>query len=513
MLARVQSSAIFGIDGIPLSVEVDNYPGIYKFTIVGLPDAAVKESQERVGSAIKNSGFRAPRGVTVVNLAPADIRKEGSALDLPIAIGILAASDQIKGERLAHYSMIGELALNGAVRPVAGALPMTIAARDQGLVGILVPGANAQEAGVVPGINVIPVERLVDAASFLSGTANIEPTMTNVDDLILRGQSNGYDLSDVKGQASAKRALIIAASGGHNLLMVGPPGTGKTMLASRLPGILPDMTFDEALETTRIYSVAGTLTEGKQLITHRPFRAPHHTATTVAISGGGHGQRPMPGEVSMAHNGVLFLDELPEFNRGALEVLRQPLEDGLVHIRRAMYSVTFPSRFLLVVALNSCPCGYRSHPAKTCRCTIGEIQRYMSRLSGPLLDRIDLHIDVPALTYDEISDRQPSGPTSAEVRIAVQKARNRQRARHNRKFACNAHLDSKAVREICTTESGAGRLLQNAMEQLGLSARAYDKVLRVARTIADLDESDLISESHVGEAIQYRSLDRQLLSV
>lgn len=511
VLARVQSSAIFGIDGIPLSVEVDNYPGMNKITIVGLPDAAVKESQERVGSAIKNSGFRVPRGVTVVNLAPADIRKEGSALDLAIALGLLAASEQIEGGRFTEYSVIGELALNGAVRPVAGVLPMVIAAREQGLSGILVPHANAQEAGVVPGVKVIPIETLAEAAAFMSAATDIQPFVTDIEGLFHDGLSHSRDLCDVKGQVHVKRALTIAAAGGHNLLMVGPPGTGKTMLASRLPGILPDMTFEEALETTRIYSVAGALSDGRQLITHRPFRSPHHTATTVAISGGGHGQRPMPGEVSMAHNGVLFLDELPEFNRGALEVLRQPLEEGLVHIRRAMYSITFPSRFLFVVALNSCPCGYRSHPVKPCKCSIGEIQRYMARLSGPLLDRIDLHADVPALTYDEISDKRPSGPSSAEVRAVVQAARDRQRARYNSRFDCNAHLDSKAVREYCLIESGAEKLLHTAMDRLGFSARAYDKVLRVARTIADLEGADLIRELDVAEAVQYRSLDRQLL--
>jgi magnesium chelatase family protein len=352
MLARIHSCAVLGIDGIPLAVEVDCSPGLVKLVIVGLPDLAVKESQERVTSAIRNSGFRLPKGFTVVNLAPADIRKEGSALDLPIALGLLAASEQLTCGALTQYAIVGELALNGAVRPVAGALPMAIAARDEGLRGIILPEVNAEEAGIVPGVEVIPIATLNDAASFLEGQLSTEPYTTDAQNVLEKGRHDAPDFTDVRGQAHVKRALTVAAAGGHNIIMVGPPGTGKTMLASRMPGILPDMTFEEALETTRVYSVADALTDADRLIAQRPFRSPHHTSTMVSICGGGAGQRPTPGEVSMAHNGVLFLDELPEFNRGALEALRQPLEEGLVHIRRAMYSVTFPSRFMLVVAMN-----------------------------------------------------------------------------------------------------------------------------------------------------------------
>jgi len=510
MLARVQSGAVLGIDPFPLAVEVDNHPGTVQFYMVGLPDPAVKESRERVGSALKNSGFRYPRGVVVVNLAPADVRKEGSALDLPIAVGMLAASEQLAGDRFNDYALAGELALDGSIRPIAGALSLAIGARDAGLRGILVPAENAAEAGVVQGVDVVPVASLNQAAGFMSGQADLAAHVTDVKALFDGSRKAAPDLSEVKGQAHVKRALTVAAAGSHNLLMIGPPGTGKTMLAARLPGILPDMTFDEALETTRVFSVA-QLTNAKQaLIVRRPFRSPHHTASTVSIAGGGPGQQPHPGEVSLAHNGVLFLDEVPEFNRSAIEVLRQPLEEGLVHIRRAMYSVTYPSRFMLVAAMNPCPCGCRTDPYRQCRCTLGQIQRYLSRLSGPLLDRIDIHVDVPALPFEELADDRPSGPTSADVRAQVQAARDRQRARYQGRFASNAELDGKALREYCALTGGCKALLENAMSRMGFSARAYDKALRVARTLADLEDADTIADHHVAEAVQYRSLDREL---
>lgn len=512
MLTRVQSAYIIGIDAFPLTVEVDSTPGDNKIELVGLADTAVKESRERIASALRNSGFRSPRGRIVVNLAPADIPKEGSYLDLPIAIGIiLTGGHAIPTVDPTQVIIAGELALDGSLRHVPGALAMAILARKNKLRAILVPYANAEEAGLVHDVDVIPIRNINEAISYLYTPERFTPHKTNYYELFKKQRLKYLDFEDVKGQDHAKRALTIAAAGGHNVLMIGPPGTGKSMLAARIPSILPEMTFEESLETTQIYSVFKHNNDTSALITTRPFRSPHHTISQVGLIGGGTSFQP--GEVSLAHNGVLFLDELPEFKRDTLESLRQPLEEGCVHVDRAKYKVTVPSRFMLVSAMNPCPCGYRTDRHRRCSCSSKEVHRYLHKISGPLLDRIDIHIEVPSLSKEELLSTNTTGLNSATIRNKVNEARERQKHRYKTSTIINAYLDSKQIKTYCKLNDSAQKMLSLALERLKFSGRTYDKILRLARTIADLDNSETIQDNHIAEAIQYRSVDLRELEI
>ncbi|MBE3091326.1 MAG: YifB family Mg chelatase-like AAA ATPase [Candidatus Atribacteria bacterium] len=508
MLSKLYSAAICGVEAFMVEIEVDIHPGLPSFNIVGLPDTAVQESRERVRAAIKNSEFEFPMQRITVNLAPADIKKEGPIFDLSIALAILVASKQVKPDLLNEYLIMGELSLDGSIKPVNGVLPIALMAKKMGKKKLLIPQANAKEAGIIKELKVFPVNSLYEVIEFLNKKISIEPVSVDLEEIFKLSKNNQIDFAEVKGQEHAKRALEVAAAGSHNVIMIGPPGSGKTMLARRLPTILPSLTLEESIEITKLYSIANLLPPDTPLVTERPFRAPHHTISNVGLIGGG--KTPKPGEISLAHNGVLFLDELPEFSRSALESLRQPLEDGIITISRSLSSVSYTSSFMLISSLNPCPCGFYGDPVKVCTCSSSQIVKYRSKISGPLLDRIDIHIEVPRINCREVMEKDFE-ENSFTIRERVERARKMQRERYcEDSIFCNAQMTKKQIKEYCNIDDNAKNLLYKAMEKLNLSTRAYDRILKVARTIADLEQSKKIEISHLSESIQYRSLDRKL---